>query len=188
MALVTTSEEVFACYRRSCAPPPVGTGGSNKGGARGGDKARRAGIAAAKERSLLHNKAKRFGPDQEAVAKAEHEAVRRAGKVAVAKHNIRTTGKAKTKNTPNEFETANTAYDKYRELQAKNRAKKSPKAEASELRRGGTETLKGMGSWNGGKLGRYKNGQYYVKPPNSSPIPLAARSKQAAYDEITKRK
>lgn len=28
-------EEVFACYVRSCAPPPVGTGGSNKGG-RGG--------------------------------------------------------------------------------------------------------------------------------------------------------
>lgn len=124
MTVVTISEEVFACYRRSCAPPPVGKGGSNKGGARGGDKARRAGIAAAKERSLTHNPKKRFGSDQESVAKAEHEAVQRKGKVAVAKHNIRTTGKAKTAKKANEFIEANTAYDKYRELQAKNRAKK----------------------------------------------------------------
>lgn len=127
MALVTTSEEVFACYRRSCAPPPVGTGGSNKGGARGGDKARRAGISAAKAVSNYYNKSKRFGSDQEAAAKAEHEKVQRAGRIGVAKYNIRTTGKAKIKQSPNEFETANTAYDRYRALQAANRAKKGKK-------------------------------------------------------------
>lgn len=69
---------------------------------------------------------------------------------------------------------------------------KGPKLTGGELRRGGTETLKGMGSWNGGKLGRYKNGQYYVKPPASTghktgPIPLAARSRDKAYDEIHKK-
>ena len=31
MKVVTTSQEVFACYTRSCAPPPVGTGGSGGG-------------------------------------------------------------------------------------------------------------------------------------------------------------
>lgn len=35
MKLTSLSQEVFACYSRSCAPPPVGKGGSG-GGGRGG--------------------------------------------------------------------------------------------------------------------------------------------------------
>lgn len=35
MKLSTLSEQVFACYARSCAPPPVGKGGSMKGGRKG---------------------------------------------------------------------------------------------------------------------------------------------------------
>lgn len=35
MKVVITSSEVFACYSRACAPPPVGKGGSGKGGRKG---------------------------------------------------------------------------------------------------------------------------------------------------------
>lgn len=119
MVVQTLSEEVFACYRRSCAPPPVGTGGSNKGGARGGDKARRAGIASAKEKSSYFNIKKRFGPDQEKALKAEHEAVVRAGKKAKFRHSG---GRKRSGSDP--MEGGETSYSKYRALQAQNRAKK----------------------------------------------------------------
>lgn len=39
MKVFTDSEQVFACYSRSCAPPPVGKGGSNKGGRKGAARA-----------------------------------------------------------------------------------------------------------------------------------------------------
>lgn len=122
MSVVTLSEEVFACYRRSCAPPPVGKGGSNRGGARGGDAARRSGIAKAKEASVYHNKKKLFGGDQEKSAAAEHTAVVLAGKVAKFKHDARTGARKRKVSEP--MVDANTAYDTYRQLQAKNRAKK----------------------------------------------------------------
>lgn len=123
MTLVTTSEEVFACYRRSCAPPPVGRGGSNKGGRRGGDAARRAGIAKAKEAGVYSNKKKFFNKSEEEQDVMIHAAVKRAGQKALFKHR----GK-KAKKQPNEFIDKDTAFDKYRALQQANKRKKSPKA------------------------------------------------------------
>lgn len=128
MVVATVSEEVFACYRRSCAPPPVGKGGSNAGGARGGDKARRAGIAAAKNESSYHNPKKRYGGDQEKAAAAEHAHVQIVGKKAQFKQDQRSgnTKAAKKRAAENDpMVKADTAYDKYRALQAANKAKKN---------------------------------------------------------------
>jgi hypothetical protein len=127
MTLTTTSEAVFSCYRRSCAPPPVGKGGSNKGGARGGDKARRAGIAAAKAQSSYYNLKKRFGGDQDKATAAEHSATVIAGKKARFKQDQRTGNTRQAKKAARENDPmvkADTAYDKYRALQAENRKKK----------------------------------------------------------------
>lgn len=120
MALVPQSEEVFACFRRSCAPPPVGKGGSNKGGARGGDKARKGGIAAAKSASVYHNKKKLYNLDEETYNKVVKDRVRRKGAVANFKAGG---GRKKTRTEKSDpMVTKTTAYDRYVEL--KNKRKK----------------------------------------------------------------
>ena len=57
-------EEVFACYVRSCAPPPVGTGGSNKGGRGGKSRGRES------AKDLTARYAKMRGTGQRHVKKA----------------------------------------------------------------------------------------------------------------------
>lgn len=49
----TLSNQVFACYSRACAPPPVGTGGSSKGGRGGVDRARAAAKSGGLDKSYL---------------------------------------------------------------------------------------------------------------------------------------
>jgi hypothetical protein len=164
MVVSTTSEEVFACFRRSCAPPPVGTGGSNAGGARGGDKARRAGIEKAKAQSVYHNKKKLYNAGEERGAAAEHTAVKLAGKIAKFKHDVRTGARKRKGSEP--MVDKDTSYDKYRELQKRNKAKK---AEASgsggtELRKGQTKTVHGpFAGKQGVPVTRLKSGQYSAK-------------------------
>jgi hypothetical protein len=79
MKIVTTSEEVFACYSRACAPPPVGTGGSG-GGGRGGGR----GIDREAARRLTNKYGSRHasggaGRGARKAAKAEKTAGQKAG-------------------------------------------------------------------------------------------------------------
>lgn len=72
MVVTTTSEEVFACYHRLCAPPPVGKGGSSRGGKAGARAwARRTGIQIAKRKRDSATTTSRFGGKG---AKGQHEA------------------------------------------------------------------------------------------------------------------
>lgn len=91
MKIETTSEEVFACWAKSCAPPPAGKGGSAKGGPwsnrqrvareKGGDKgasraALKGGDEAAKKRAYYN-----MDPDER--RRQDHLEIVRAGKAAV---------------------------------------------------------------------------------------------------------
>jgi hypothetical protein len=103
--MVVTTEEVFGCWSKACAPPPAGRGGSVKGGPWSN-----------RQKIAKHGKGKyrdpsKFDPNEsEAAGKAR---VRAAGKAAVARWD-KATGRAKRSSIKDEpMSKAKTKYDDY---------------------------------------------------------------------------